>query len=147
MRRKSAHGLFRTARAAALLQLSTRIGKSAGERNSRKRVATASLSGHGTGHPAQYGTSGAVRSNIFLSGSSLSRVQKGASQVKLRAQKGNGGHITSYNVTIGSREAREAGLPNPDGTSKPVKKAVDAEHHRIIIELDVTQEQADTSAG
>lgn len=30
MRRKIAHGLFRTARAAALLQLSTRIGKSAG---------------------------------------------------------------------------------------------------------------------
>ncbi len=56
--------------------------------------------------------------------------------MKLRAQKGNGGHVTSYNVTIGSREAREAGLLNEDGSSKPIKKSVDTENHRIIIELD-----------
>lgn len=56
--------------------------------------------------------------------------------MKLRAQKGNGGHVTSYNVTIGSREAREAGLLMEDGTSRPVKKTVDVENHRIIIELD-----------
>jgi len=62
--------------------------------------------------------------------------------VKLRAQKGNGGHVTSYNVTIGSREAREAGLLNPDGTSRPIRKTVDVENHRIIIELDTTQEEA-----
>ena len=48
----------------------------------------------------------------------------------------------SYNVTIGSREAREAGLLNPDGTSRPVRKTVDVENHRIIIELDTTQEEA-----
>lgn len=60
--------------------------------------------------------------------------------MKLRPQKGNGGHVTSYNVTIGSREAREAGLLNEDGTSKPVKKTVDTENHRIVIELDENQE-------
>lgn len=56
--------------------------------------------------------------------------------MKLRPQKGNGGHITSYNATIGSREAREAGFLREDGTAKPVKKTVDTEGHRIIIELD-----------
>ncbi len=40
--------------------------------------------------------------------------------MKLRAQKGNGGHITSYNVILGSREVREAGFLNEDGTPKPV---------------------------
>lgn len=56
--------------------------------------------------------------------------------MKLRPQKGNGGHITSYNVTIGSKEARDAGFLLEDGTAKPVKKTVDTEKHRIIIELD-----------
>lgn len=58
--------------------------------------------------------------------------------MKLRAQKGNGGHITSYNVTIGSREAREVGFLLEDGTPKPVRKIVCPEEHRIIIELDTT---------
>ena len=44
--------------------------------------------------------------------------------MKLRPQKGNGGHVTSYNVTIGSREAREAGFLHEDGSPKPVKKTV-----------------------
>lgn len=56
--------------------------------------------------------------------------------MKLRAQKGNGGHVTSYNLTVGSREARELGFLNEDGTSKPVKKTVDLIQKRIIIELD-----------
>ncbi len=56
--------------------------------------------------------------------------------MKLRAQKGNGGHITSYNVTLGSREVREAGFLNEDGTPKPVKKIVDTENHTITIVLD-----------
>lgn len=59
--------------------------------------------------------------------------------MKLRPQKGNGGHVTSYNVTIGSKEAREAGFLLEDGTAKPVKKTVDIENHRIIIELDTTE--------
>lgn len=44
--------------------------------------------------------------------------------MKLRPPKGNGGHVTSYNVTIGSREAREAGFLHEDGSPKPVKKTV-----------------------
>lgn len=59
--------------------------------------------------------------------------------MKLRPQKGNGGHVTSYNVTIGSKEAREADFLLEDGTAKPVKKTVDTENHRIIIELDTTE--------
>lgn len=56
--------------------------------------------------------------------------------MKLRPQKGNGGHITSYNVTLGSREVRVAGFLNEDGSPKPVKKTVIPEKHQIIIELD-----------
>ena len=53
--------------------------------------------------------------------------------MKLRPQKGNGGHVTSYNVTIGSREAREAGFLHKDGSLKPVKKTVIPEKHQIVI--------------
>ena len=64
--------------------------------------------------------------------------------MKLGAKKGNGGHITSYNCIIGSKEARDCGFLNPDGTSRPIKKTVDAEHGRIIIEVDTEAEaQAD----
>lgn len=50
-------------------------------------------------------------------------------------------YITSYFATIGSREAREAGFLNPDGTSKVLKKTVDAKRHRIIIEIDEAAQQ------
>ena len=60
--------------------------------------------------------------------------------MKLRPQKGNGGHVTSYNVTIGSREAREAGFLHEDGSPKPVKKIVIPEKHQIVIELDTETE-------
>ena len=60
--------------------------------------------------------------------------------MKLRPQKGNGGHVTSYNVTIGSREAREAGFLHEDGSPKPVKKTVIPENHQIVIELDTETE-------
>ena len=51
--------------------------------------------------------------------------------MKLRPQKGNGGHVTSYNAIIGSKEARDAGFLNEDKTSKTLKKTVDTEGHRI----------------
>ena len=63
--------------------------------------------------------------------------------MRLGPQKGNGGHVTSYNATIGSKEARDAGFLNEDGTAKPVKKIVDTENHRIIITLD-TDADTDT---
>lgn len=61
--------------------------------------------------------------------------------MKLRPQKGNGGHVTSYNITIGSKEAREAGFLLEDGTAKPVRKIVCPDEHRIIIELDADDVQ------
>lgn len=45
-------------------------------------------------------------------------------------------YVTSYVLSIGSQEAREAGFLNPDGSSKILKKTVDARRHRIIIEID-----------
>lgn len=60
--------------------------------------------------------------------------------MKLRPQKGNGGHVTSYNVTIGCREAREAGFLMEDGTPKPIRKVVWPEKNKIIIELDEQNE-------
>lgn len=56
--------------------------------------------------------------------------------MKLNAKHGNGGHITSYTLNVGSREARDAGFLNPDGTSKSIKKTVDAENGRIVFEVD-----------
>ena len=55
--------------------------------------------------------------------------------MKLQPKKGNGGHITSYRLIIGSREARDAGFVQADGTPMELKKTVDQEHRRIIIEL------------
>lgn len=58
---------------------------------------------------------------------------------KLYPKKGNGGHVTSYFLNIGSKEARDAGFLNEDGTSKSVKKTVDAERKIIIVELEEEQ--------
>ena len=56
----------------------------------------------------------------------------------LSPKRGNYGHITSYTVNIGSKEARDCGFLDKDGKSLPIKKTVDTEHGRIIIELDKT---------
>ena len=55
--------------------------------------------------------------------------------MKLNKKYGNGGHVTSYAVIIGSKEARDAGFLNTDGSSREIRKTVDPENHRIIIEL------------
>ena len=54
----------------------------------------------------------------------------------LSPKRGNGGHITSYTVNVGAKEARELGFLNEDKTSKPIRKIIDVENKRIIIELD-----------
>ena len=59
----------------------------------------------------------------------------------LSAKRREKAYITSYYANIGSREAREAGFLNPDGTSKVLKKTVDAKRHRIIIEIDEAAQQ------
>lgn len=61
--------------------------------------------------------------------------------MKLSPKRGNHGHITSYTLNIGSREAREAGFLNEDGTSRPIKKTVDAENGRIVFEVDEDAEE------
>lgn len=54
----------------------------------------------------------------------------------LTAKRREKTYVTSYTAIIGSLEAREAGFLNEDGTSKILRKTVDAKNHRIIIELD-----------
>lgn len=61
--------------------------------------------------------------------------------MKLNKKYGNGGHVTSYTVNIGSKEARDLGSLNEDGTSQPIKKTVDLENLRVVFELD---KQAET---
>lgn len=51
----------------------------------------------------------------------------------------SGDCVTSYRLIIGSKEARDAGMLNVDGTSKPVKKIIDAKNRRIIITLDTEE--------
>ena len=55
--------------------------------------------------------------------------------MQLYPKKGNGGHVTSYFVNIGSKEARDAGFLSEDGTSRELRKTVDPVNRRIIIEL------------
>lgn len=54
----------------------------------------------------------------------------------LSPKRGNGGHVTSYTVNIGCKEARDCGFIDKDGKSLPIKKTVDVEHGRIIFEVD-----------
>ena len=50
--------------------------------------------------------------------------------MRLTPRKGNGGHITAYFATVGSKEARDAGFIRPDGNSRILKKVVDTERGR-----------------
>lgn len=58
--------------------------------------------------------------------------------MKLRANKCANGFIGNYTVSIGSKEAREAGFLNEDGSSKPIKKTVEA--GKIVFEVDTETE-------
>ena len=55
--------------------------------------------------------------------------------MKLRPQKGGHGHVTSYNVTIGSREARDAGFLADDGQPREIEKILDTKNGCIIIKV------------
>ncbi len=59
--------------------------------------------------------------------------------MKLTKKRGNGGHVTSYTLSIGSKEARELGFINEDGSSKTIKKTVDLEKRLLIFELEPEQ--------
>ena len=56
--------------------------------------------------------------------------------MRLTPRKGNGGHITAYFATVGSKEARDAEFIRPDGKSRILKKVVDAEKGTLTFQVD-----------
>ncbi len=64
--------------------------------------------------------------------------------MKLTPRKGNGGHITAYFASVGSKEARDAGFIRSDGTSRILKKTVDPEQQTITISIDWEEENKRT---
>lgn len=60
--------------------------------------------------------------------------------MKLTPRKGNGGHITAFFASVGSKEARDAGFIREDGKSRILKKTVDPEKQTITISIDWTEE-------
>ena len=56
--------------------------------------------------------------------------------MKLTPRKGNGGHITAYFATVGSREAREAGFIREYGKSRILKKEVDKDKGTLTFSVD-----------
>ena len=60
--------------------------------------------------------------------------------MRLTPRKGNGGHITAFFASIGSKEARDAGFIREDGKSRILKKTVDPEKQTITISIDWTEE-------
>lgn len=64
--------------------------------------------------------------------------------MRLTPRKGNGGHITAYFATVGSREAREAGFIREDGRSRILKKTVDPEKGTLTIAVDWDAENSRT---
>lgn len=56
--------------------------------------------------------------------------------MRLTPRKGNGGHITAYFATVGSKEARDAWFIRPDGNSRILKKVVDTEKGTLTFQVD-----------
>ena len=54
--------------------------------------------------------------------------------MKLRANKNGKGYVTSYTVSIGCKEARDAGLIDENGEAVELVKTVDSESKKITIE-------------
>ena len=61
--------------------------------------------------------------------------------MRLTPRKGNGGHITAYFATGGSKEARGAGVIRPDGNSRILKKVVDTEKGTLTFQVDWEAEE------
>ena len=61
--------------------------------------------------------------------------------MRLTPRKGNGDHITAYFVTLGSKEARDAGFIRPDGNSRILKKVVDTEKGTLTFQVDWEAEE------
>ena len=61
--------------------------------------------------------------------------------MRLTPRKGNGGHITAYFATVGSKEARDAVFIRPDGNSRILKKVVDTEKGTLTFQVDWEAEE------
>lgn len=64
--------------------------------------------------------------------------------MRLTPRKGNGGHITAYFATVGSKEARDAGFIREDGKSRILKKSVDPEKGTLTLSVDWEAENTRT---
>ena len=62
--------------------------------------------------------------------------------MKLRPNKGGHGHVTNYTLSMGSREAREAGFLREDGTSRILRKITDTRKGTVTIMVDWEAENA-----
>ena len=67
------------------------------------------------------------------------RDQKGE-KMKLTENHNGRGYVTSYRMIIGCAEARKLGFLGEDKKPLELKKIVDAENHRLIIEPDSLKE-------
>ena len=56
-------------------------------------------------------------------------------QIKLRPRRGGHGHITCYDISIGSAEARRAGLVGEDGQPREIEKIIDETGGQVIIRV------------
>ena len=70
---------------------------------------------------------------------------EGGESMKARPIKSRNNYITAYNLTIGCKEAREAGFVTEDGERMELKKTIDAKNRRIIIEVDDSQTETNES--
>ena len=59
----------------------------------------------------------------------------GEKEMKLRPRKGGHGHVTSYDASIGSLEAKTAGFVDENGTPLELVKVVDEQNKCIIIKI------------
>ena len=55
--------------------------------------------------------------------------------MKLRANRSGDGYLTSYNVLIGSAEARRVGFVDENGNIREIEKFVDEERREIVIRI------------
>jgi hypothetical protein len=56
-------------------------------------------------------------------------------QTRLRPRKGGHGHVTSYDLSIGSAEARRAGMLDENNQPREIEKFVDEVNKLIIIRV------------
>ena len=63
--------------------------------------------------------------------------------MKLRANRNGFGYLTSYNVLIGSAEARRAGFIDEDGKPRELEKIVDEERREIVIRIKTDGDKRD----